>query len=394
MGRLTLIVVPVAALLACTASERPSSTVQVRDSAGIRIVENLDSSLAAPPQWQLGETPLLDIGVEEGPEEYQLFRVAGACRLGQDRIAVLNNGTQEIRVFDATGAFRYAFGRRGSGPGEFRSPWPMWCQRGDTIVVWDSQLRRLAFFTAEGAYVRQVAPGRAAANPHVLGVFADRSFLVQDERLEIPPSGFEEAQLTVVRYTADGDFADSSGVFPYGLMGRLGDVGLVGGPLFSSRTMTAASDDRFWAGDGESYEIGAYRPDGTLFQLARWIGPDRTVHGEDVEAHWNERRQGLAEGDRARLEQMREVTPVSERFPAYGVLLVDRPGNLWVQHFRRPTDEGPELWWVFAADGRMIATASTSEPLVIQEVGDDYMLVLERDEMDVEHVRMYGVIKP
>jgi len=394
MGRLTLIVVPVAALAACTASERPSSTVHVRDSSGIRIVENPDTSLAAVPHWTLGATPLMDIGVAEGPEEYQLFRVGGACRLNRGRVAVLNSGTQEVRVYGSDGGFQHAFGGRGDGPGEFRGPWPMWCAAGDTIAVWDWQLRRLAVVTADGVFVRQSMPDRSAANPRAVGVFADGSFLVQDTRLTIPPAGFEEAQLTVVRYTAAGEFADSAGVFSYGLLGQLGDVGLVGGPLFSSRTMTAASHDRFWAGNGESYEVGAYRPDGALFQLARWIGPDRAVRAEDVEAYWNELRETRPEAQHARLERMREVTPVSDRFPAYGLLSVDQAGNLWVRPYHRPTDTGPTRWWVFAADGRMIATVAISEALVIQEIGEDYVLVLERDEMDVEHVRMYGVVRP
>ncbi len=62
-------IIPFFILAVVGCSERTAFTpgFAIRNSAGIRIVENLDTSLAAVPHWHLGETPLVDIGVVEGP---------------------------------------------------------------------------------------------------------------------------------------------------------------------------------------------------------------------------------------------------------------------------------------------------------------------------------------
>jgi hypothetical protein len=73
-------------------TQRPSAS-QVRDSIGIRIVENSGEVWRAGSGWQLASAPSISIGRVEGDSNYQLFRVRGALRLDDGVIIVANAGT-------------------------------------------------------------------------------------------------------------------------------------------------------------------------------------------------------------------------------------------------------------------------------------------------------------
>ena len=69
---------PILGLLAC---DRPPAAVSfsVRDSAGVRIVENGGGGSA--PLWEITTDPTLVIGQLDGTAEYLLDRVVAAYRL-------------------------------------------------------------------------------------------------------------------------------------------------------------------------------------------------------------------------------------------------------------------------------------------------------------------------
>ncbi len=117
--------------------------------------------------WSLSSEPLLEIGVREGPEAYQLHRVTGSVRLPGGRILVANAGSRELRLFSPEGEFLRAVGADGEGPGEFRYPSKIRRLSADSILVWDRSLRRISFFDTDGAFLgaRRLLPTRAVIFP-------------------------------------------------------------------------------------------------------------------------------------------------------------------------------------------------------------------------------------
>lgn len=79
------------------------SQVVVRDSAGVRIVQNGYSGQPVPENWRLSEQPLLEIGGLEARPGHDLFRVVGALLLADGTIVVANAGSHELRFYDGTG---------------------------------------------------------------------------------------------------------------------------------------------------------------------------------------------------------------------------------------------------------------------------------------------------
>src|SRR5690606_1239133 len=106
----------------CGASESVRLGIVIRDSAGVRIVENGDAGAAC----HLAAEPMLELGVLEGAPEYQLHGVVHAIRLPDGEVAIANAGSREVRLYDQNGRFLRAFGREGDGPGEFRIPVRLW----------------------------------------------------------------------------------------------------------------------------------------------------------------------------------------------------------------------------------------------------------------------------
>ena len=85
-----------AVLAGCGGEKTGPQAIQVRDSAGIQIVEHPAGYEATLPVWT-ADSVVLDIGADSGEE---LQSVGGAARLSDGRIVVINRSTGELRVFD------------------------------------------------------------------------------------------------------------------------------------------------------------------------------------------------------------------------------------------------------------------------------------------------------
>ena len=109
-----------ASFAACATDTADRRVTVVRDSAGIRIVENSTGQWESKDQWYLGSAPLIDIGGETGDPNSELYRVVGALRLDDGRIVIANGGSHQLRFYDPSGGYVGAAGGRGDGPGEFQ----------------------------------------------------------------------------------------------------------------------------------------------------------------------------------------------------------------------------------------------------------------------------------
>ena len=96
---------------------------------------------------------------------------------------------------------------------------------------------------------------------------------------------------------------------------------------------------------------------------------------------------------RRRTEQFYRDMPVPETFPAYGGIAVSVEGYLWVREYDLPGAEANN-WSVFDAEGTLLGTLGLPPRFRPLDIGPDYILGVWRDEDDVEHVRMYDLVKP
>ena len=82
-----------------------------------------------------------------------------------------------------------------------------------------------------------------------------------------------------------------------------------------------------------------------------------------------------------------ESVPIPEFLPAIRALRVDSEGFLWVEAFRR-LGERVATWSVFDPSDGWLGDLTLEAGLQPLDIGVDYLLVLLRDDLDVEYVRL------
>jgi hypothetical protein len=365
-----------------------------RDSLGVTIAENLLSSDTEVPRWRVSSAPTLDIGLVEGDDAYQLFRVVGAVLLDDGHVVVANAGTSELRFFDNRGMHLRSVGSRGSGPGEFEGMWSVARYRGDSLAVYDRRLARISIFDRQGNFARLVRL-RSDYPTSVLGLLANGDILAAIESAgEESPGGVRRSLADFTRFSPDGEPVRPLGRFFQGEMFFMARGGVTGASqlAFGKQGLAAAYGDRFFYGSTERYEITMYDATGMPLLVVRRALEPEPVTASDMQAYKDmvtaNRR------DRSRLQGLLDLIdamPVPETMPVFEALMVDREGRLWVQEYRRPGEDTPPRWVVFDQGGRMVGIVDPPAGLRIYEVGADYILGRSRDAWDAEHVVVYGL---
>jgi len=386
------------ALAACGPEEGAGPAV-VHDSAGVQIVESTRAAWPSGAEWRLSGEPVLQVGMAEGPPEYQFVRIEGLLRLPDGRIVVADGGSWEIRFFDSQGTFLTASGRRGDAPGEYRQITGLGYGPGDSVWVYDFGTRRFTVLTGSGELARTMNLGGALSAVGAVGRLSNGSFIVREHwssgsRTGTVKSGLSRDLAAVAAVSSDGATIDTIGLYP----GREVYIGSEDGravmstPLLAHSTSVALLGDRIYVADQERFEIGVYSSAGVLERLVRLLNIDLRVTQRDIEEAVAER---LADEPPERHAMMRshlEAMDVPETRPAYGRLLVDSEGDLWVsEHTSFPAE--PIVWRVFDPQGRLLGSVRVPARFHLHQVGDDWAAGVWRDDLGVEYVRLYGVEK-
>ncbi|MFW6202523.1 MAG: hypothetical protein ACOC8B_08085, partial [Gemmatimonadota bacterium] len=250
----------------------------------------------------------------------------------------------------------------------------------DSPVVYDGRLNRASIFDDDGDFARSVSPdppsGGEATLIRLLGVFGDGTFLGAVRLLADRPasgSGIVRPDNVLHRFDAEGEPLDSLGVVP-------GDEaavieGVIAPLDFLRRTRIAIGADRVHVSPSNDFSVTTYSPDGRPLRITR-LAHEPAPIGED---------------DRSRFGEMVEI-PASRRLPAISGMLLDDEGRLWVEEYRR-SDEGAGAWWVFDDEGRLRTGVAMPDGLRPMHVGEDAVVGVWRDSLDVEHVRVHRVVR-
>ena len=369
----------------------------IRDSAGVRIVENPRPPADSRLGWQVGAEPVVSIGALDGAEPYMLDRVRGALTLADGRIVVEDIGPDELRVFDASGRYLSTWGGAGDGPGEFDNLMGMDRWPGDSLITWFAQGRRLTVFDNRGNFGRTFAlEGGIHRNPE----FTLPTGRIVGSETVFPESRQDGLQRDEVIYQMHGAAGAQ--------LGRLGTF--VGGETHReyngnrTRVMSLIFDhdiasfvwrDLVVVAPNYSYEIRAFGADGALRRIVRRDHEVIVRTAAHLDAYIEDRvirePERVQAARRRTLRQRYEGIPLPETHPAFVTAIADVLDHLWVQEYRLPGegDADPE-WTIFDPEGRVLGLVETPTVLTdIYEIGEDYILGRATDELGVEYVRVW-----
>lgn len=399
-------------LATCQGPEAPRDTFQVSDSAGVSIFESTEPLWSTEGGWTISPEPLVVIGQLEGDESYLLDRVAGARRLPDGRIAILDVGSRRVRIYDSAGKHLGDLGGDGDGPSEFRQP-QFLDLIGDTLVVFEFLPASVTWFSSEGDFIRtnEVLRSGTGTIPRAMafGYLNGRygiAALVESAQDHAQVEGRNRPPVTLLRFALDGSGVDSLLSVPGTEMTtsfpRPGSIR--NRPvIFGNTAYLAASRDWIFVAPTDGFSLLAFDIDGVLRKILRRAVSPRSVTSADIDRYVEKRIRDVDPPleERESYERSIRAWDVAETMPATRWICADSEGNIWVEEF----DEdglGQGRFSVFRSDGAWLGHVDLPNGLpetrggLFQpwvEIGPDYILGVWVDEFGVEQVRLYGINK-
>lgn len=363
------------------------------------------------PVWTVEEAPALTIGEVDGPPELTLTNVLHGTVLSDGTVVVQNSirNLFEIRYYRADGTHLRTVSRWGKGPFEFHYTLGIFPLPGDSVLV-AGQDDRFAVFGPRGERVRAGRLGLQAVLPTFVAQPIDQStWLALKPRVRdgMPEPGFRMPPLYVLRHDRVEARTDTMEVGRGGLtyIEEMEDrVGIRTYPTpFSSRTMAASGAGRLWIGNSWTREIRGY----TVDSAEPVVTIQLPGEFEQVDRFDRSRMQDLYAQVGERWERYAASVEFPDVKPLYEQLKVDRSGMLWVQHFEPPWAQGPQGWSVYAQDGSHMADVMVPPGALPRcsrqvtrscwtfrngflEIGEDYLLVTQRDDLGVPYVLQFS----
>ena len=171
-----------------------------------------------------------------------------------------------------------------------------------------------------------------------------------------------------------------------------GTVEIFALPFYRDLVLRAAGPDdiisptdrlefKYWAGDG------------ALRRIVRVAVPPRLFTEAERATELDRRLAEASEEDRPRIRSTFGELPIQDTLPAFSDLVVDGGNNVWVRPFRLPAEEGPAHWLVLDPAGQALGHVTLPEGLTVYEIGADYVLGATTDDMGIERVQLWPLMR-
>ena len=418
MSRAPLAVLLVS-LAACGGDRSSAALPTVRDSAGIRIVENTALQWAEGAGWTVADSPSVSIGGSAGDPVTDMGQVVGVLQLSDGRVAVANGSTPDVRFFDMRGTHLVTAGRRGSGPGEYQALAGLFPFGGDSMIAADLMTRRMTVVSPDGATGRSYTLGAKGGMEIVgggtgtgsvslaipVGAFPDGTILgmVQAFRVGQAPPGAYRDTAAYVRFSPEGAPGDTTmrvpGIEMEQMILRFGGQEMATpSPVPLGRmTSVGVGGDRIAVALNDRYEVEVHDAAGRLVRLIRVAQPAVPITEEDKAAHRQEQLDQFANAPGVRgmpeplLDQMRKrinEAPYPATYPYVTELRYDPDGYLWAGEVQRAGITA-RRYAVFDTAGVLLGRVAMPDKFQPFWFGRDAVAGVWKNEDDVEIVRVY-----
>lgn len=368
----------------------------VRDSAGVRIVEN--PAATGLPRWT-GRIEA-SVGGDASRPETLFGLVADLDVDAEGRLYVLDPTAGRVSIFAPDGVLAATIGAPGEGPGELsRFAWSL-LLRGDTVAIVDWGRGVLHRFRRDGTFLDAprlpVAGGARSWWRPAAGGYLARSLARYTGE-----DGRWRGRDHLLRISADLVRIDTVMRFTY----AESDLGAPGDPrvplIVNAPFWAETADGRIAWSTLRRADIRIAGPDGAL--VARISAPDWTRRpmpesDRDVLVEGlREKIRGLG-GDGVAVDRLPIALP--DAYPALTGILAPPDGGLWVQRMGSagdihptalnspdpPTGLGGGEWDMLDAGGRRVGRVSLPARFRIGRIVGDAVYGVQRDGLDRERI--------
>lgn len=366
-------------------------------SLSVALSTSLSTSLSAQPAAPsaLSAQPTLTLGLDDTDPNALLQVIVFATRLPDGSILVGDRGEFALKQFDASGRFRRAFARNGSGPGEVRYLGRMF-RCGDMVLTYDIQEGHLmSVFNLDGRFERSF---RWRTPPEQRVPYASACNAAGDfVHVGWPGSGSMRPGVHRTRVPVWMSRADSSAPRMLDSVGgseRWGQVverRLVGSrPLpLGKEPVVAVGGSRAFVGDADRFMLAGYDIAGNRVASLERAEAPIAITPADIRDEIERAVAESGESRRAGVERSYAEITFPTTVPAYTHLVVDAEDFAWVRSFPR-SGAREARWSVFSPSGTFVREVAIPTHLEVFEIGRDYVLGRYLDpEEAIPQVRLY-----
>lgn len=292
--------------------------------------------------------------------------------------------------FSSTGEYLQTFGRRGGGPGELEVPVTLSVASDGTLSVLDLGKRGLSRF----------APNSSALDIRRIELLYGGEHLIHTpdglplEIAETYRGGGTTVYDKVVLLRPDDsveEIASLAAPLPR-TVEYTGCVTMTGKPLFAPRLNWDATGDLIAENHTVAYEIDVFRGASRTASYRRDV-PLRSVDRQIARAELGEGRTIVWPNGKCRIDpdEMLDKSGFAEVLPAISGIAFSPDGEIWVRRWAL-RGESPVID-VLDVDGRYLGTLRPRSPFPYAFISPDTLLVERRDDLDVEYVVAYSVVR-
>lgn len=398
-----------ATVIHASCGDAPEPGAVARDSAGVRILE---LPPVVPGRDELAVVPLLpppgerrggDPDTREDGDLLEFSAIAAVDAAPDGTLYVLDRLAGSVTLVDpSAGTARGRFGRRGDGPGEFRSAAALALLEDGGVLVGERVPPRLHLFRRDGTLVSssRLRPGEGdgstpgfPAGPAMAdwrwpvgGTITVRVLTLPADPHEPPTNRLFRADLTgrlgtpLLEWTEPGSLAEPPVIFTER---RSWSPGAAGGLHYS---------------DGRSYEVRTLSGDGSLRRVLRRPHTRRPVTPDERERALETYRDAMSAGGAAAelVDRVASRLRVADRLPAIQTLWTDRgTGDLWVGIPGVDAGTGDltaaELH-LYDPEGAFLGRLTAPDGFRLLTVRDRVLYGSVSDELGIPHLRAYRVV--
>jgi hypothetical protein len=341
----------------------PAGQHKIRVENGVTIITNgkkPDPPKGVPTKLVLEE--LYSVGGGDKPEES--FADISALDVRKDgTVYVLDMKDSRVKVFDAQGKFVRAFGKAGQGPGELNQPVGILITPENEVLVEDALNQRLAIFSLEGTFIRQVSTAKAFG---LSGIQMDGRGLIVARSMGIGEAG----KMSMDVKTYDKEFNPkvnlASVEFSISPQTKIN-------PFLAMNLLYALDGQgRLYFGSNRDYEVKVVSPEGKILRtISRDYDPVPITQADKDEM--------LKLVPNVPGANVKDMIQFPDAYPAFGSFVLADEGRLLVKTYEKGRAKKEFFWDVFDAEGRYIAKIPIVDDIRLWRDGKAYFIVEDDD---------------
>ncbi|HET8632557.1 MAG TPA: hypothetical protein VFL88_00305 [Gemmatimonadales bacterium] len=327
-------------------------------------------------QFHLSDTALVTIPDAAPDGRYTMSTITGASQARDGAVAVWT-ASNEVYLFDSTGAYVDMPGRKGNGPGELRAIGGVGeCSEG-TFTVWDPMGRHLLLIDATHGSVRDRNPGVQELITRFAGCQEGHPVIVYWP-FDFSSQELKQESLAVVRLDTAGTSLDTIYV---------GNGVLHAGPvmqLFPVIPAVRARADLLVVGDNTTDILRRWhgeRQDSVPIRMARQ--PVTAAAADSMKRLWYDLGNPNSTQSKtihAMIDRAWSKLPAPDSIPLFSELLIDDSASVWISDY-----VAGQMGLGSAHVGRWIRLSNDGAPAATLELPSNFNL------MQFTHGRALGI---